>query len=245
MATPERWVIPHQAVINSLDRTRVIDITPNFKQLSSKEGEPIGQVLEATVEISPGDMQASLDFTFKTNAQVPYDVLTNGWQSWSSSVVAGQHRDQLIGMRPYDKSLGGTTVPFFEPGPGGVKIPQMEGRGYGWVGFRDAKGGDNSVLGITPSFDSVEDIRYRQEGTQVIVSARKNLEGVTSQRPVTFKVFLGHADRYADLMMAFSEKLSKLTGNVPLMKDRVIGFSWPTYGTKVTQTDVKLEIEAG
>lgn len=255
--TPKRWGIPQQAIINTIARARRVDINPALRTAFSREGQPLGLTLETTVEANPDDQQASLEFVFRKDPQGNYYVLTNGSQSWSSSVAVGKHAelpmikttDQLVGMRSLDKSLGGKTVPFYDPGLKEQEIPKTEGRSYGWVGFRDsdpksAESKENMVLGVIPSLDSLEGIRYRQEGDNIIVTVSKNLEGVSTQRPVTFKVFLGSAQKYADLMIAFSNELSKQV-NIPLMKDRVIGFSWPAYGQTVTQVDVQKEIEAG
>lgn len=262
--TPERWVVPNQATIDSPAGPRVAGINPIFKDVLTKEGYKIGQVLEAEVMANPGDTQTSLAFRFQRDPQGDYQVLTNGAQSWSSSVAAGKMNDKLVGTRSYQKSLGGETVPFYDLGPGKEQIPEGEGRSYGWVGFRALDPGtvqsrENLVLGVIPGFDSLEGIRFREEGDSIVVTVSKNLEGVSSQRPVRFKVFLGHArperqetpsgkteivNQYADLMVAFSKELSKLV-NIPLMKDRVIGFSWPVYAKEVTQADVEAEIAAG
>lgn len=252
--TPERWVVPNQAIINSPEGPRSVGMNPVFKDVLSKEGQRLGQVMEVTLEASPGDTQASLDFKFQKTPEGDYQVLTSGGQSWSSSVIVGQYTDKLVGMRPYEKSLGGKTAPFFEPGPGNEQISQQEGRSYGWVCFRDAKGGEDVALGVVPDLVSLEDIRYRQEGDSIVVRVAKNLEGVSSKRPITFKVFLGQGNprqesagkvKYADLMLAFSKELSRLSGNVPLMKGRVIGFSWAAYGPKITQEAIQAEVEAG
>ncbi len=252
----ERWSVSNKA---DIDGTK-IDIKPSIRPVLSKEGQQLGQVLECMLEVNPGDQQASLDFIFKKDPQGNYYVITNGEQSWSSSVwKVGHNADQMVGMRSLEKSLGGKTVPFYDPGPGGERIPATEGRSYGWVGFREldpsnAQSKENLVLGVIPGFDSLEGIRYRQEGDNVIVSVAKNLEGVSTQRLVTFKVFLGSVNRfptgeqadlkYADLMLAFSKELSRQV-DIPLMKDRVIGFSWPVYAKEVTQDDVRKEIAAG
>jgi len=257
-ASSERWSSPNRVVITSGDgKLRSVDVNLALRPVLTEQGQRIGQVLEVTLEANPGDKNASLDFVFKKDPQGNYQVLTAGWQSWSSSVVVGSlMADKMIGMKPFDKSLGGKTVPFFEPGPGGEKIPATEGRSYGWLGFRDLKGGENIALGVIPSLDSLEEIRYRQEGDNVVVSVGKNLEGVSSKRDITFKVFLGRGRpshpaeasgkiRYADLVVAFSRELTKLSAGMSLMKDRVIGFSWPVYGPGVTQNDVQQEIAAG
>lgn len=270
----ERQTLPNKAIIRSNAGVRSVDIHPNLIPVVTKEGQNIGEVLETTIDINPGDRQASLGFSIQREPQGNYHVLTNGWQSWATFIGLGNasqvigkrpsirslsssaalgNTDRLVGMRPYEESLGGQTVPFFEPGPGGEKIPDNEGRSYGWVGFRDirmgfgklGKSGENNVLGVIPSFDSLESIRFRQEGDSFIILVNKNLEGVLSRRNVTFRVFLGHANNYADLMIAYSKELSKIAGNIPLMKDRVIGFSWPAYGPAVTQADVQKEIIAG
>ena len=258
----ERWVTPTQAIINSPDGSRAININPIFRDVLTKEGQRIGQVLEVTVPVNAGDQLASLDFRFKKDQQGDLQVLPGGWGSWSSS-TAGE-TDKLIGMRTYDKSLGGKTTPFIEPGTGGEEIPKTEGRSYGWLGFRnldprDGESKENLVLGEIPSFDGIGGIRYRQEGDNIIVTVAKKLEGVTSQRPVTFRIFLGHAkperqetalgkpkimNQYADLMVVFSKELLKLVGNVPLMKDRAIGFSWAAYGPGITQKIIEEEIKA-
>lgn len=254
----ERWSSPNRVVINSDDgKLRSVEINPTLRPVLTEKGQKIGQVLEVTLATKPGDEKASLDFVFKKDPQGNYQVLTAGWQSWSSSVVVGSSMaDRMIGMQPFDKSLGGETVPFFEPGPGGEKIPATEGRSYGWLSFRDLNGGENIALGVIPDFVFLEGIRFRQEGDSVIVSVEKNLEGISSERDVTFKVFLGQGNphpttgtsgkiRYADLMVAFSKELAKLTVRVPLMEGRVIGFSWPAYGVEVTQDSVQQEIAAG
>lgn len=217
------------------------------------KGAKIAQVFETTVEAKPGDREASLTFIIKNDAKNNYHVLTNGWQSWSSSAKVGQ-TDKLVGMKPFDRSLGGRTVPFFEPGPGGERIPYTEGRSYGFVGFRNIKGGEDIVLGVIPGFDSLESIRFKQEGEQIIVNVIKNLEGVLYRRDVKFKVFMGSVNpsesqlpnkpNYADLVIAFSKELSKLGTGVPLMQDRAIGFSWPAYGPVVNQADMENEIKA-
>lgn len=252
--TPERWIAPHQAIINSPDGRRSVDISPSFRPILSKEGQQLGQVLEETVEVNPGDQQASLDFVFKKDSLGHYYAITNGAQSWSSSVgKVGHNADQMVGMRPLEKSLGGKTVPFYDPGPGGQKIPGGEGRSYGWVDFRDGEFRENLFLGVIPGFDSLESIRYRQEGDNMVISVIKNLEGVSTNRSITFKVFLGSGDprrtassriQYADLALAFSRELSKSV-DVPLMQDRAIGFSWPVYGKEVAQADVLREVTAG
>lgn len=256
---PERWISPNRVVITSGDgRLRSVDVNPALRPILTEQGQKIAQVLEVTLEANPGDKQASLDFTFKKDPEGNYNVLTAGWQSWSSSVAVGQLTDKLVGMRPYQKSLGGKTVPFFEPGPGREIIPSQEGRSYGWVCFRDLKGGENVALGVIPGFDALEGIRFRQEGDSITVSVEKDLEGVLSQRPVVFKIFLGSGHppkkipgqerapgNYADLVLAFSKELAKQAGEVPLMKDRVIGFSWSAYGPGITQDKVKREITAG
>lgn len=260
---PERWITPNQAVINSPDRPRVAGISPIFRDVLTKEGHKIGRVMEVEVIANPGDTQASLDFRFQKDQEGNLQVLPGGWGSWSSSTAGTT--DKLIGMRPYEKSLGGKTTPFIEPGPGGEKVSKTGGRSYGWLGLRnlnlrDGESKENLVLGEIPSFDGVGGMIYRQDGDNIIVTVTKNLEGVTSQKPVTFKIFLGQAkperqeiapgkfkivNQYADLMMGFSKELSKLVGSVPLMKDRAIGFSWAAYGPGITQGIIQKEIEAG
>lgn len=257
--SPERWISSNRAVITSGDgRLRSVDVNPALRPVLTEQGKRIGQVLELTVEANPGDQQASLEFTFKKDPQGIYNPLTSGWQTWSSSVVVGEYGDRLVGMNSYNNSLGGKTVPFFEPGQGKEKIPDKEGRSYGWVCFRDMKGGENVALGVIPGFDAMESIRFRQEGDNIVVSVTKDLEGVLSKRPVSFRVFLGSGyppkkipgqertpGNYADLMQAFSTELSKRAGVLPLMQDRAIGFSWPGHGLEINQAIIQKEIEAG
>lgn len=258
--TPERFVTPTRAIIDSPDGSRPIGVNPIVRDVLNEEGQKIGRVLEVEMIANPGDLQASLDFRFQKDPQGNLQVLTNGAQSWSSSVAVGKHADlpvvkiteHLVGMRPYEKSLGGKTVPFYDPGPREDNVPDTEGRSYGWVGFRDldpsnSEAKKNLILGVIPGFDGLEGIRFKKDGDSIVVTVSKNLEGVTSQRPVTFKVFLGSSDRrqkYADLMLAFSGELSKLV-KIPLMKDRVIGFSWAAYGPGINQQVIQQEIEAG
>lgn len=245
---PGEWLLPRKVELDS----RVVDINPIIRPVLNKEGRQIAQVLEVALEARPGSKQASLGFNFPTNPQGRYNVLTSGWQTWSSSVTTGMFADQLVGMKPYEKSLGGRTIPFIEPGVGNEKISDQEGRSYGWVGFRNTKDGRDIVLGVVPAFDTLENIRYRREGGNITVTVVKDLEGVTSQRGVRFQVFLGAVNphqegkfNYADLMVAFSKELSKVAGAVPLMDDRIIGFSWPAYGLGVTQAAVQQEVAAG
>lgn len=233
-----RWSLP--------DRTTIL------RPVFNKEGALLGDVLEVAIDANPGDKRVSLDFTFKKNPQDNYQVLTGGWQSWSSSVlVGGLAQDKLVGMRPFAKALGGQTSPFIEPGLGKERISPNEGRSYGWICFRDAVSGENLALGVIPSLDTTGTIRFKQEGDRVIVIVEKSLDKVSASMDTKFGIFIGRVNpkagtnsRYVDLVTAFSRELGRGV-EIPLMNNRVIGFSWPAYGPGIDQEKIEREVEAG
>lgn len=247
----ERWSLPDRTVITSAEGIRSIKIDPTFRPVLNKEGVLLGDVLEATIEANPGDERVSLDFTFKKNPQDNYHVLTGGWQSWSSSVLGGLTQDRLVGMKPFDKAVGGQTSPFIEPGSGKEKISPNEGRSYGWICFRDVMSGENLALGVIPSLDTTETIRFKQDGDRVIVTVEKSLGKISGSRNTKFEIFIGRVNpkagtnsRYVDLVNAFSRELGRKAGP-SLMNNRIIGFSWPAYGLGINQEKIEKEVEAG
>lgn len=236
--TPEnqsRWNLP--------------DLASEVKVIHNESGKVLGQVVEFNVEnLNPGN-PISLDFSFDKVPSENYSVITGGWQTWSTSVSAGTIGEKLIGLRPFEKSLGEKTVPFFEPGSGNEQIDSNEGRSYGYIDFRQIKQGNNLFLGVIPDLKNEERIKLREEGERIVVTIEKDSVGSNSSSE-KFRIFLGDINvrgenaSYGEIIEAYAKELIPLVGDIKLMHDRSIGFSWASYGIGVDQKKVGLEVEA-
>lgn len=256
--TIQRWLLPREATIASrAQERRPAHLLPTMRPVEGEDGERLGSVLEVPIETQLGDTVVSCEFSFEKPDGADYSVSTHAWNSAATST----HLDfpiggRMIGMRPYEETLGGKRIPFVEPTRGRDRAMRRdEGRSYGWIGFQDQRrgpdGGENMFLGVVPSFDAIERIRYREEDGRIVVTVEKNMEGITTARDTGFKIFIANGNprlggaKYGDIISAYGKELGSVRGDVPLMKDRKFGFSWVAYGKGVRQEDVEAEIEAG
>ncbi len=222
------------------------------------------KIIELTTYTRPDDTFAQIEFTLPMEPEAPYQVSTGGWQSWSTSTFSKGlfALDNTVGPRRLHDALGLKTLPYIEPLSNTEDLHINEGRSYGIVNFRNMRSGENTFLGVIPSLETVEDIRYRVDGQQIIISVRKHLDKVEQEKERMFRIYLGqgnprgskgeslddvnvHPGSYVDLLLAFNRELSGLPKNIPLMQNRIIGFSWAAFGPGVTQEKVTGELNAG
>lgn len=233
------------------------EFTSKEENVLDERGRFVGKILEVPVVVQKGDRSAKISFSFYSGDD-EFDVITEGAQSWSTStsdkrIPSFLLKDGLVGRRSFSAALGGRTYPLYEPGPGNERVPKNEGRSYGWITFRNLETGRNTSLGVIPNFRELHDLRFRRVSGEISVDLRKNLEGVNFNGATTFKVFLAENNpressngaKYSDLVFAYDKTLAQLRGERPLMKNRIIGFSWPSLGQGVTQETVTREVKAG
>lgn len=247
------WKISQTAEVGG----RVVDINPSMRDVLGENGQKLGSILTANVQLAPGETSARIGVQFSKDPNGVYRVNTEGFTAWASALERPtQPKPMVAGMRSMEQAYGGKTDRYFEPGES-HKIPSDEGRSYGMVSFRDTEGGGNFILGIIPDMAGTDLIRFRKnpdDPHSITVFVEKNVEGNAIQRNVTFTIFTGQGnphggepgERYADILKAYSKELaSSVKEKAPLMHDRVIGFSWPVYGPGVTEADIRQEVTAG
>lgn len=242
--------LPNRVTINSGEGREEKPIFFASRLAEKRDNDLVlGSIVTTEFRTDCGTGTVELEFTVNINPE-EYQVITNGWHSWSTPRSSKFEGDKLVGMRPFDESLGGRTTLFKEPGQGKETISPKGGRSYGWVCFRNIESGDNIFLGVIPGLNAVEVIRYRKEGEKLVVSVIKDFEETSSEHEANFKIFLGSANaksgdraKYADLVLAFSRELSKLN-TLPLMRESVIAFSWAAFGRGIRQETVGKEIKA-
>ncbi|MBI2021278.1 alpha-galactosidase [Candidatus Daviesbacteria bacterium] len=263
---PSGWRFPDTAVILTGTKRSLTDLEPKITPVLDHQGKQIGQLYQARVVLNEEDKQASLEFRFQINSQGQYSVVTEGDHSWSSyervarrngrlkRKTIGYRSDNLVGMKPIELTLGAQRQVFYELDGRNEKLPKDTGRSYGLVCFRDVKGGENFFLGIIPAFDSNENIFYKLDDKEIVVTIQKKLNRKQRQDGFTeFKVLVGQGNprrggdgiSFGTLVAAFSEELGKSNARLRLMQGRIIGFSWASIGFGVNQAFVEKELEAG
>lgn len=238
------------------------DIT--LSQAIEHNGRTIGQVVELPFSTKPGDHVISTEFSLNIDPE-NYDVITSGPHMWSQSTSVQRSRliektpffptNHIVGRRPFTESLENSGSRYYEPGFSNRSLSADEGRSFSFVTFRHKRGGENYMVGIIPGLDAFERITYKEENGKVVVSVQKDFEGISTSRDSSFRIFLGFIDsqghfqlksgHYANLLAAYGKELAKYKGDVPLLENTVIGFSWPRYGKHITQEIIEQEIEAG
>lgn len=254
--TSGKWSIPETFTVKQANEITVKKI----EGVKLESGTPVGQINELSFTTRPGDRQVSAKFILNINPE-EYDVITAGPHMWSQSTsvktsglltkILPLPTNRVIGRRPYEESMEDARYSYYEPGDKNKKPSAKEGRSYGFVAFRHKQTGENIMLGTIPDLDTFERISYGMKDGKFVVSVEKDFEGITTPRESAFKVFLGSVysqqgkDNYANLLEAYAQELTKLRGNIPLLENSVIGFSWPAYGKNINQRVIEEEIEAG
>ncbi len=154
-----------------------------------------------------------------------------------------------IGIQPEGRSPGESQHPFFEPGF--VEADgNVDGRSYGFVGFHNRDTGEDFVIGVLPEREAFTRLTWEKTADGIDVNIEEDLEGIPPAGSTQMRIFTGAVQaekegmKYADLLRAYGKELAKIDHSVPLMSDRVIGFSWPVFGHDVTQSDIESEIAA-
>lgn len=245
--TAGKWSLPETCSVRKIDNLRA-------------EHEPIDtQIVELPFTTQPGDRLVSTEFVLDVDPK-DYDIITAGPHMWSQSTSVEKPSlsmhvlptNRSVGARSYEESLQNPRYNYFEPGfDEEKKLSEKEGRSYGFVALRHKTTGEDLMLGTIPQLDTFERISFSMKDGKFAVSVQKDFEGITTARESTFKVFLGSADpkkgqgKYADLLEMYGQELARIKSDVPLLKNNIIGFSYPTYSGDVNQTIIEQEIEAG
>lgn len=261
-----KWSMPEayttqQDSGSSLTSRREQFLGQKIAEIKPEHGTHQAQIVELHFTTQPGDGRVYVEFTLDINPH-DYDVITAGSHMWSQSTsVKTSHflsklfplpTNRVVGRRPYQESLNDTQYRYYEPGfDVDEKSSAKEGRSYGFVTFRHKQTGNNFMLGTIPRLDTFESISYGVKDGKLVVSVQKDFEGITTPKESAFKIFLGsvHSEKgksnYANLLEAYAQELAKIKGDVPILENSVIGFSWPAYGHNINQEIIEQEVEAG
>lgn len=258
----EKWSIPATFIRERNSKLRYEERFLDQKIEDIKPENEIGtaQIIELRFATHPQERVVSASFILDVNPE-NYDVITAGPHMWSQPAnvktsdlltnLLPLPTNRVIGRRPLENSLEDKRYGYYEPGFDRDKNPSnQEGRSYGFVAFRHKQTGENLMLGMIPNLDTFEKISYKAQDGKFVVSVQKDFEGITTPRESAFRVFLGSVAKdqekgnYASLLKTYAKELAKIKGGIPLLENRVIGFSWPAYGHHINQKIISGEIKA-